>query len=117
MQVSEVLRVKGNTLFTVTPETMLSDCVITMAEHDIGAYPDFLHVGEFKTAVNQMTEKGYTPQHREMSESLNRDMYDQLVRGIAEARKKSEQEVRALIDRGPFIADEAVREGLVDELA
>ena len=37
MQVSEVLRVKGNTLFTVTPETMLSDCVITMAEHDIGS--------------------------------------------------------------------------------
>jgi CBS domain-containing protein len=37
MQVSEVLRVKGNTLFTVTPDTMLSDCVITMAEHDIGS--------------------------------------------------------------------------------
>lgn len=37
MQVSEVLRVKGNTLFTVTPETMLSDCVVTMAEQDIGS--------------------------------------------------------------------------------
>ncbi len=37
MQVSEVLRVKGTTLFTVSPETMLSDCVLTMAEHDIGS--------------------------------------------------------------------------------
>jgi CBS domain-containing protein len=37
MQVSEVLRVKGNTLFTVTPDTMLSDCVVTMAQHDIGS--------------------------------------------------------------------------------
>ena len=37
MQVSEVLRVKGNTLFTVTPETMLSDCVVTMAQQDIGS--------------------------------------------------------------------------------
>ena len=37
MQVSEVLRVKGNTLFTVTPDTMLSDCVVTRAEHDIGS--------------------------------------------------------------------------------
>src|SRR5688572_26510260 len=83
----------------------------------IGAYPDFLHVGEYKTAVNQMTEKGFTPQHREMSESLNRDMYDQLVRGIAESRKKTEQEVRALIDRGPFVAEDAMRHGLVDELA
>jgi len=37
MQVSEVLRVKGSTLFTVNPEMMLSDCVITMADHDIGS--------------------------------------------------------------------------------
>ena len=83
----------------------------------IGAVPDFLHVGDYKTAVNQMTEKGFTPAHREMSESLNRDMYDQLVRGIAEARKKSEQEVRALMDQGPFTPDDALRHGLVDELA
>ncbi len=37
MQVSEVLRVKGNTLFTVSPDTMLSDCVIAMADGDIGS--------------------------------------------------------------------------------
>ncbi len=37
MQVSEILRVKGSTLFTVTPETLLSECVVTMAEHDIGS--------------------------------------------------------------------------------
>ena len=83
----------------------------------IGAYPDFLHVGDYKTAVNQMTEKGYTPAHKEMSESLNRDMYDQLVRGIAEARGKNEQEVRALIDQGPFVPEDALRHGLVDGLA
>ena len=83
----------------------------------IGAVPDYLHVGEYKTAVNQMTEKGFTPAHREMSESLNRDMYDQLIRGIAEARKKSEPEVRALIDQGPFTPEDALRHGFVDELA
>jgi CBS domain-containing protein len=37
MQVSEILKVKGTTLFTVQPETMLSDAVIVMAEHDIGS--------------------------------------------------------------------------------
>ena len=83
----------------------------------IGAYPDFLHVGEYKTAVNQMTEKGYTPAHKEMSESLNRDMYDQLVRGLAEARGKTEQEMRALIDQGPFVPEDALRHGLIDGLA
>jgi protease-4 len=83
----------------------------------IGAVPDYLHVGAYKTAVNQMTEKGFTPAHREMSESLNRDLYDQLIRGIAEARKKTEQEVRALIDQGPFTPEDALRHGFVDELA
>ena len=83
----------------------------------LGASPDFLHVGDYKTAVNQLTEAGFTPTHREMSESLNRDMYDQLVRGIAESRKKSEAEVRALIDEGPFSPADALRLGLVDDLA
>jgi protease-4 len=83
----------------------------------IGAYPDFLHVGDYKTAVNQMTEKGFTPAHKEMSESLNRDMYDQLVRGIGEARGKRDDEMRALIDQGPFVPEDALRHGLVDGLA
>jgi protease-4 len=83
----------------------------------IGATPDFVHVGEYKTAVNQFTERGFTPEHREMSESLNRDMYDQLVRGIAQARGKSEEEVRRLIDEGPFTPQAALQAGLVDDLA
>jgi protease-4 len=82
-----------------------------------GAYPDFIHIGDYKSAANQLTEKGFTPAHREMIESLNRDMYEQLVRGIAEGRKKSEQEVRALLDQGPFVPEEALRVGLVDDLA
>jgi protease IV len=83
----------------------------------IGAYPDLLHIGDYKTAANQLTETSMTPAHREMAESLNRDMYEQLVRGIADARKKSEAEVRALIDQGPFLPEHAVRAGLVDDLA
>ena len=83
----------------------------------IGAYPDFVHIGDYKTAPNQLTEKTMTPAHREMSESLNRDMYDQLVRGIAQARKKSEAEVRGILDQGPFAPEDALRLGLVDDLA
>lgn len=37
MKVNEILKVKGTTLYTVTPESMLSDAVIVMAEHDIGS--------------------------------------------------------------------------------
>ena len=37
MLVSEILRVKGSTLYTVTPDQSLSDCVVTMADRDIGS--------------------------------------------------------------------------------
>ncbi len=83
----------------------------------IGTYPDFLHVGDYKTAVNTYLEKTYTPAHKEMSESLNRSQYDHLVRSIANARKKPEAEVQALIDQGPFQPEDALRVGLIDEVA
>ena len=83
----------------------------------LGAYPDFIHIGDYKTATNQLTEKQMTPAHREMSESLNRDMFAQLVQGIAEGRKKSEADVRALIDAGPFLPKAALDAGLVDGVA
>ena len=83
----------------------------------LGAYPDFVHIGEYKTAVNQFTQTEFTPEHREMTESLNRDLYEQLVTHIAEARKKSPSDVRALIDDGPFAPAVAEQSGLVDGLA
>src|SRR3954463_8791143 len=83
----------------------------------IGAYPDALHIGEYKTASNTFTEHTYTPAHREMAESLNNDMFDQLVRGIADGRHKSEAAVKALIDHGPFLPEDALRAGLIDDLA
>src|SRR5688572_22668291 len=83
----------------------------------IGAYPDALHVGEYKTAANAFTERSFTPSHREMAESLNRDLYEQLVHGLAEGRHKSDADVRALIDHGPYLPEDAVRAGLVDDVA
>jgi len=83
----------------------------------VGAYPDMHHIGDYKTAINQLTEKGYTRAHKEMDESLNRDLYDQLVRGIADGRKKNDADVRTLIDQGPFLPEDALRAGLVDDVA
>ena len=83
----------------------------------IGTYPDFLHIGDYKTAVNLFTEKTHTPAHKEMSASLNRDQFDQLVRAISDGRRKTEAEVRAAIDQGPLLPEDALRMGFVDDLA
>jgi CBS domain-containing protein len=37
MLVSEILRIKGSTLFTATPTMSMGEAVSTMAEHDIGS--------------------------------------------------------------------------------
>lgn len=37
MKVSEILKVKGSTLFTIAPQMMLSEAVVVMSEQDIGS--------------------------------------------------------------------------------
>src|SRR4051794_10019123 len=51
MKVATVLKTKGNALFTVAPDCRLSECVITMAEYDIGS----IAVMEAGTLVGLLT--------------------------------------------------------------
>ncbi|PYR41646.1 MAG: signal peptide peptidase SppA [Acidobacteria bacterium] len=83
----------------------------------IGVIPDLHRIGDYKTAVNTFREKAYTAAHREMDQSMNRDLYEQIVRGIADGRKKNESDIRALIDDGPFLPEDALHAGLVDDVA
>ena len=82
----------------------------------VGIYPDMLHAGDYKTAANLYTENTFTPEHREMTEALNRDLYNQLVDGIAQGREMTSSDVRAAIDEGPLLPVEAVDHGLIDAL-
>lgn len=82
----------------------------------LGIEAEFEHVEEYKTAGNQFTEEGFTPAHREMMESYYGDIFNVYVKGVAEARKKSESEVRDLIDQAYFRAELAKKANLVDEL-
>ncbi|CAJ0780083.1 Inosine-5'-monophosphate dehydrogenase [Ralstonia condita] len=51
MKVSDILHVKGNTLYTVAPETKVQVAVQTMAEYDIGS----LVVMEYGELVGMLT--------------------------------------------------------------
>jgi protease-4 len=79
--------------------------------------PDLLHIGDYKTAANTFTEKSFTRAHLEMSQSLNRDWFDELVRAVALSRKKSPEDVRRTIDAGPFLPQAALDAGLIDQIA
>ena len=82
----------------------------------LGIRAEFEHVEEFKTAYNQFTEEGFTPAHKEMMESLYGDIFSEYVATVARARRKTELEVRRLVDRGFFQGEQAVEAGLIDRV-
>ncbi len=82
----------------------------------IGAQAELVHTGEYKTYSNTFTEKGFTDAHREMVNWLVDSIYANLVNAVAEARRKSPEEARGLIEGGPYEPPQAKAVGLVDQL-
>ncbi|RNL84862.1 signal peptide peptidase SppA [Halostreptopolyspora alba] len=92
--------------------TFLRDTVEKLGvEYEVGARH------EYKTAVNTFTERGLTGPHREATGRIVESLNEQITEGIAQRRGLTTERVRELTDRGPFLATEAVSEGLVDRLA
>jgi len=71
---------------------------------------------EYKNAADMFTEQGFSAAHREATERLVESLMEQLVGGIAADRGLEVAGVRALFDRAPLFATEALEAGLVDRL-
>ncbi|MEO8432434.1 MAG: signal peptide peptidase SppA [Acidobacteriota bacterium] len=83
----------------------------------LGVTPVFGQRYEYKNAVNFYTEKEFTAAHREAMEKLKSSWFAQIVRGVAQGRRLTEDAIRAAVDRAPLLGQEAVTAGLVDGLA
>ncbi len=82
----------------------------------LGIEAQFEHVEEFKTAYNMFMERGFTEAHKVMLDAIYQDIFSEYVQAVAEARKKSEDEVLAIIDQGISQGEQALDSGLVDAL-
>lgn len=82
----------------------------------LGVTVEVEHVGKYKDFGDMFTRSDMSPETREVMNSVVDDLYGNLVARIAAGRKKSPDEVRAIIDRGPFTASQALKAGLVDSL-
>ncbi|MGA8073819.1 MAG: signal peptide peptidase SppA [Candidatus Acidiferrales bacterium] len=80
-------------------------------------YPDYYHIAEYKTASNQLTEKKFTPAHREEVDSLLHGIYNQYLTETSQARNMDRAAFEKLVEQGPLSADDALNGKLVDRLA
>lgn len=78
--------------------------------------PEFLSIGEFKTAGEQFLRTGHSEPARQALEAILDGAFRQIVEAIAEARDLAPAEVERLIDGAPYSAAEALELGLVDGL-
>ena len=63
MKVSDILRVKGGTLFTVSPDQRLSEAVETMADRDIGSlvvmgHGELVGILTFREVIQAVVKNG-----------------------------------------------------------
>jgi protease-4 len=82
----------------------------------IGVEPRFERREEYKTAFNNVTERGFTPAHKEELEQLLGSIYQQVARGVAAARRIDPAEAERLLGGGPWLAAEAEKAHLVDHV-
>jgi len=82
----------------------------------LGIAADYLHVGQYKSAPEQLTRTEPSEANREMTTSLVEGRYRLLVDLIAQGRGRDAATVRRWIDVGLYDSESALAAGLVDTL-
>jgi len=82
----------------------------------LGVTVDVEHAGKYKDYGDMFTKTSMSPETREVMNSIADDIYGDLVNTIAKGRGKDAGTIKAIIDEGPFLSNQALAKGLVDEL-
>src|SRR5215216_4909116 len=80
----------------------------------LGIYWDSYQIAEYKTAPESFTRKDMSEGERVTLNSLLDEIFNRYVAQVAEARGKSVEDVRALVDTAPHNAPAALEAGLID---
>ncbi|HMF76623.1 MAG TPA: signal peptide peptidase SppA [Bryobacteraceae bacterium] len=74
------------------------------------------HIGKYKDAGDLFTKTNMSPETREVLNQVLDQLYGEFCAAVGQSRHKSADEVRNLVDAGPFLASQAKADGLIDEL-
>lgn len=74
------------------------------------------HIGRYKDAGDVLTRTNMSPETREVLGQLLDQIYGDFCSTVGQGRHKSADDMKALIDLGPFTAEQAKSSGLIDQL-
>jgi protease IV len=83
---------------------------------NIGITPEFVAIGEYKTAPQMFTTGRMSDEYREVLNDILDTHYGTFVTKVAEGRDVSEEQVKTWVDNGLYSAQEALEAGMIDEL-
>ena len=82
----------------------------------LGIEADVIQIGpKYKNAPDRYTKKEMGEGQREVINALLDEYYGRFTAAIAESRKKSVEDVKALVDNAPYNANKAKELGLIDD--
>jgi protease-4 len=82
----------------------------------LGVGVEVFHRGRYKDAGDMFTETSMSPETRESLGLLLDGVYGTVLEVVSHARKKTPEQIRGVVNAGPFTAREAHAKGLVDAL-
>lgn len=74
------------------------------------------HMGAYKDAGDIFTRTNMSPETREVMNAVLDQIYGDFCSTVAQGRRKTADDVKALVDQGPFTASQAKVAGLIDEI-
>ena len=83
----------------------------------LGVQAQFVAIGDWKSFPEMFTRRGPTDPARGQRDRLLDGLWNQLLEGAAAGRRLSPDQLKALVDEGPYASKEALEKGLVDALA
>ena len=82
----------------------------------LGIEAELHRVGKYKSAVEPYVRTSMSAEYLEVWNSILDDVYSRFLTTVGVARGKSEEEMRQIVETGPFLPRQALDAGLIDGL-
>jgi protease-4 len=83
----------------------------------LGVQIEVDHIGKYKDAGDLFTKTSMSPETREVLNQVLDQIYNDFCASVGTSRHMTADQVKTLIDSGPFEGSQAKASGLIDELA